>query len=542
MRRWKLVGLAGLMVFSLLGIIWVQLIWINNAIAIRNGLFNKLVYQSLQSTARKIESDHHMEFYKRMMVADSLLQSQSTDMITNPFAFGDIYPDNDGNIVIRSRTVGTSETFSFKLTDNGREVRFSGDYQAATITDSIPHIIKHNNRVAALDDTRYAIGIELVVNQQEFRQWVRKKSVELRRMGDQMVDEIYNWDLNTTADKNIVLQILQSELGNSGIITPFEFAILEDNKIVDGLFNRVPEKDFFSSNYSVALFTDRLIRRDTRLSLVFPQRKNYILGSMSIILGASMLFSIIILVTFSLSIFFIIRQKKISEMKSDFINNMTHEFKTPIATISLAADTISNPKVIGDKERIRHFIGMIKKENIRMDKQVENILQISSIDSRDMEFNFQYVDVHSIINRSIETIGIQVEQKKGNIFFFPEAENPFIEGDREHLTNLVHNLLDNANKYSLKNPEITVRTEMVNNSLMISVEDKGIGMNRSIQSKIFERFYRQARGNVHNVKGFGLGLSYVRAIVEAHKGHIELFSESGKGTRFEVYLPQNSEN
>lgn len=530
------------MVFSLLGIIWVQMVWINNAIAVRNDLFSRSVYQSLQSTARKIESSRQMEFYKRMMVADSLLQSQATDMISNPFSPGNIYLDNSGNIVMRSRTVGTSETFSFKLTDDGRgEVRFSGDYQAAVITDRTPYIIERKSGIEALDKTGYLENGELVVNQQEFQQWVRNKSIELRQMGTRMVNEIYNWELNTNADRSIVLQTLRSELGNSGIFTPFEFAILENNQVVDGLFNRVPEEKFISSNYSVELFTDRLIRRNTRLSLVFPERKNYILRSMSILLGASMLFSTIILFTFALSIFFIIRQKKISEMKSDFINNMTHEFKTPIATISLAADTIANPKIIGDKDRIRHFIGMIKKENRRMNNQVENILQISSIDRHDIDFNFQHIDIHSVIERSIETIGIQVEEKNGNIFFFPEAENPFIEGDREHLTNLVHNLLDNANKYSPENPEITVRTEVVNNSLMISFEDKGIGMTRSVQSKIFERFYRQTRGNVHNVKGFGLGLSYVRAIIEAHKGHIELFSEPGKGTRFEVYLPQSFE-
>lgn len=524
------------MVFSLLGIIWVQMVWINNAIAIRNGLFNTLVYQSLQSTARKIEMTRQMEFYRRMMMADSLLQSQTTDMITNPFD-----PEKDGNIVIRSDTVGTSETFSFKLTDNGREVRFSGDYQTEVITDITPYAIKYDNRVTAFDGTRYVTGDELVINQQEFRHWVSTKSAELRRMGDQMVNEIYNWELNTNTDRNIVLHTLREDLGNAGIFTPFEFAILEDNRVVDGLYNRASEKEFIGSSYSVALFPDRLIKKNTRLSVVFPERKNYILGSMSVLLGASMLFSIIILFTFALSIFFIIRQKKTSEMKSDFINNMTHEFKTPIATISLAADTIANSKIIGDKERIRHFVEMIKKENTRMNKQVENILQISSLDRHDLEFDFQHVDIHSIIARSIETIGIQVEEKNGNIFFFQEAENPFIEGDRDHLTNLVHNLLDNANKYSPENPEITVRTETVNTSLMISVEDKGIGMNRSVQSKIFERFYRQTGGNVHNVKGFGLGLNYVSAIVEAHKGHIELFSEPGKGTRFKVYLPQSLE-
>ena len=225
-------------------------------------------------------------------------------------------------------------------------------------------------------------------------------------------------------------------------------------------------------------------------------------------------------------------------MKSDFINNMTHEFKTPIATISLAADTIANSKIIGDEKQVRHFVGMIKKENVRMNKQVENILQISTLDKSEMEFSFEELDLTSIIQLSIDTISIQVEGRGGAIFFYPEADNSIIEGDPEHLTNLIHNLLDNANKYSPEKPEITIRTQNVAGSLKVSVEDAGMGMNKSVQSKIFARFYREAGGNVHNVKGFGLGLSYVKAIVEAHSGTIEVWSEVVKGTRFDVYLPQ----
>jgi two-component system phosphate regulon sensor histidine kinase PhoR len=147
--------------------------------------------------------------------------------------------------------------------------------------------------------------------------------------------------------------------------------------------------------------------------------------------------------------------------------------------------------------------------------------------------------MHSIIKRSIETIEIQVEGRNGNIFFYPEAEDPVVYGDREHLTNLIHNLLDNANKYSINEPEITLSTINKDGYFVISVADKGIGMTRSVQSKIFDRFYRQSSGNVHNIKGFGLGLSYVKAIVDAHNGDIKVFSEAGKGTTFEVYLPQN---
>jgi len=221
---------------------------------------------------------------------------------------------------------------------------------------------------------------------------------------------------------------------------------------------------------------------------------------------------------------------------------MTHEFKTPIATISLAADTITNPKVINDENSIRHFIGMIKKENSRMNKKVETILQIASLDKKEIDFRFENISMHSIISRAAETIDIQVHQKNGTLTLKLDAPEPVVSGDPEHLANLVSNLLDNALKYSPENPEITVETSNNERGFVMAVSDRGIGMSKSVQSKIFERFYRQASGNVHDVKGFGLGLNYVRAIIDAHRGTVTVTSEPGKGSRFEVFLPFNSEN
>jgi len=263
---------------------------------------------------------------------------------------------------------------------------------------------------------------------------------------------------------------------------------------------------------------------------------------MAWILSGSLLFSLIILATFAMSLFFIIRQKKISEMKSDFLNNMTHEFKTPIATISLAADTITNPKVINDESSIRHFISMIKKENSRMNKKVETILQIASLDKKEISFRFENLSLHSVIERAAEAFDIQIHQRNGAIRLNLNAPEPVVFGDGEHLFNLVNNLLDNAIKYSPESPDITVQTRNNGSGVIMSVEDKGIGMTKSVQSRIFDRFYRKSLGNVHDVKGFGLGLNYAQAIVNAHRGNITVHSESGKGSRFDVFLPFNWEN
>lgn len=528
MRRWKLIGLIILMLVSLMGIISTQLVWVQNAVGVRNDLFNQSVFQSLQSTARKLESARQLAFYERMIKADSLLQSQANEMIISSFPNNYRIPEE---LMIVPKQTNISESFSINVRSNG-ELHLSGDYIEYYLKDD-----SDMNQKKPLDNIVSIATVD--VNKDEFSQWVIRKSNELQEMGDKMIKDIYDWDLNTETNRNDILSVLYTELSNSGVSTPFEFAIIENNKVVDGIFNSAVEADFLASNYSIRLFSDHLMRKNVRLSLVFPKRKGFILGSMSLLLSGSLLFSLIILLTFSLSIFFILRQKKVSQMKSDFINNMTHEFKTPIATISLAADTISNPRIINDQGRVKHFVSMIKKENTRMNKQVENILQISSLDKQEIEFFFSDIDMHSIIRRSIETIEIQVEGKNGRIFFYPESEDPFVYGDKEHLTNLVHNLLDNANKYSRNEPEITIRTENRDGSFILSVEDKGQGMTKSVQSKIFDRFYRQTSGNVHNVKGFGLGLSYVKAIIEAHQGNIQVYSEIEKGTRFEVYLPQN---
>jgi two-component system phosphate regulon sensor histidine kinase PhoR len=185
---------------------------------------------------------------------------------------------------------------------------------------------------------------------------------------------------------------------------------------------------------------------------------------------------------------------------------------------------------------------MIKKENSRMNKKVETILQIASLDKKEIEFKFENLSIHSVIERAIDTIEIQVYQRNGKIQLNLDAQEPVIYGDNEHLTNLVNNLLDNAIKYSPEAPDITVATLNNEKGIILSVEDKGIGMTKSVQSKIFERFYRQISGNIHDVKGFGLGLNYVRAIIDAHKGTVNVISEPGKGSRFEIFLPFNWEN
>jgi len=542
MSKRKFIGLIFMMVLSLAGIIWVQIVWIRNALDIRNDNFNAAVFASLGNAANAIESNREMSFF---FEAPMMINSPSND-VSSYLRIGS-YSSNDGknfSYSVTSQTVtGTVDSSgNIRLNEpviTKTDTTFYSDSGTAVIT--VPGQKGELNIQGGNQGSNADQG-SLPVKSREFVDWVRKRANQFQNMSDQMIAEVYQWEKTMEVSNDEVNIALSRSFQFSEIKTPFEFAIIKDGKVQDGLFKKSGKNDFLKSNYMVQLFPDNIIRQNLLVSVIFPERTNYVLGSMAWLLGGSLLFSLIILATFALSLFFIIRQKKISEMKSDFLNNMTHEFKTPIATISLAADTITNPKVIKDESSIRHFIGMIKKENSRMNKKVETILQIASLDKKEIAFKFENVSLHSVIERAAEAIEIQVHQKNGKITLNLKAEAPVILGDNEHLTNLVNNLLDNALKYSPDSPEITVETKNNDRGIILSVEDKGIGMSKSVQSKIFERFYRQSSGNIHDVKGFGLGLNYVRAIIDAHKGNVTVISEPGKGSRFDIFLPFNWEN
>ncbi len=272
---------------------------------------------------------------------------------------------------------------------------------------------------------------------------------------------------------------------------------------------------------------------------LYIEDKNYIIKQMGPLIIASIFFTCIIISAFGLTIRTMFRQKNLSEIKSDFINNMTHELKTPLATISLAIDALVNEKVIHDTEKIRYYSSMIKDENKRMNKQVEKILQAARIERQEIKLNLQELNAHEIIRKIADNLALQVQEKNGSITLHLKSAKEVIEADEVHFSNIVFNLLDNAIKYSKGNIplQIDVDTSIVNNMLAIRIKDNGIGMSKETQSRVFEKFYRAHTGNLHNVKGFGLGLSYVKAIAEAHGGKVKVESSIGKGSTFTIFLP-----
>ena len=354
-------------------------------------------------------------------------------------------------------------------------------------------------------------------------------------------------------DQRIQLQhlnnILRQELSNRGIDTDFNYGVYSRDKesfiILDGHFvveDVQPKevlpgfKTIYDSNYKVDLFPDDL-PSPGMLMIHFPARTSFVWRSLWMNFLGAIIFTAIILLCFAYTINVIFRQKKLSEMKTDFINNMTHEFKTPIATISLASDSISSPMISGKPDKVQRFANIIKQENKRMNSQVEKVLQMALIDKKDFSLKVSDINLHDVINSAVENINLQVEKKDGTAKAVFDATMPVIEGDVTHISNIINNLLDNANKYSPDNPEITVYTQNVPSGVEVTIEDKGIGMNKEQRKHIFDKFYRVHTGDIHDVKGFGLGLSYVKAMMTAHKGLIDVKSELGKGSSFILTFP-----
>ena len=328
----------------------------------------------------------------------------------------------------------------------------------------------------------------------------------------------------------------------------FEFAV-SDNTLTG---DQVQSDNFFSffidstQNTNVAIPLEPSINspfeplnKEEFLVVIVPHQNQIIFKEIVWFVLGAILFTLIITTAFFLTIRALLRQKKLSEIKSDFINNMTHEFKTPLATISLAVDALKNEKVASNPEKSNYFTRVIKEENIRMNKQVETILQAALLDNQAVRLNLKKTSAHQLIQQAINNLSLALEEKKGQLQLSLQATQYTILADEVHFVNLLNNLLDNAVKYAKSDEPLLVKinTLVSGNQLCIKIEDNGIGMTRETLSRIFEKFYRAHTGNLHNVKGFGLGLSYVKTIVNAHHGTIKADSSLGKGSCFKICLP-----
>jgi two-component system phosphate regulon sensor histidine kinase PhoR len=277
------------------------------------------------------------------------------------------------------------------------------------------------------------------------------------------------------------------------------------------------------------------------LTMVVPNLKAVLLTQIHWMIIGAIFFTLMIIAAFYVTVSALLRQKKMSEIKNDFINNMTHEFKTPLATISLAVDALRNDKVIDDREKMNYFSGIIKEENKRMNKHVETILQAALMDRQEVQLNKVPIHVHELIQDVLGNYALQLQEKQGRAELQLNAKRDHVEVDQVHFRNVVSNMIDNAIKYSKDNLILKITTHSTAKNMVIRFEDNGIGMSKETVKRIFEKFYRAHTGNIHNVKGFGLGLSYVKTIVDAHDGKIKVESTPGKGSSFTIEIPLSKE-
>lgn len=345
--------------------------------------------------------------------------------------------------------------------------------------------------------------------------------------------------------RDFLAQALDTSLKSNAIFLDYKFAVLTT---IDG------KNDYImgSEDYKTNIVNKRVYRKillagdDPKpdyLCVYFPDQRSSFFSSTSFLVFPSLLLTLIIIVIFIVTLQIILRQKKISQIKNDFINNMTHELKTPISTISLASQMLRDSSVSLSKSTVDHISGVIFDESKRLSSQVEKVLQMAVFNEGKLKLKFTQIDLNKLAESVASNFEIRVSNENGELKTDLQAENPFIKGDEVHITNVFFNLLDNAVKYSKTKPIIELSTENKNGWVVVQVKDNGIGIPKENQTQIFERFYRVPTGNIHNVKGFGLGLSYVKRIIDVHNGKIKVDSTLGKGTRFRLYFPlKNTQN
>ncbi len=516
---------------SLLGLLGIQLYWIRNAVAVKEVNFDRGVseaasraiykfnkHELTRKIIREQDRSHHISQLSQML--DSL-NRRYYDQFFARQSEQSPRVDAGGGILWQDINIQLREQFG-----PGAGV---SSYDTTMVFDGHQHQPGH--------DTGYLPESMRVPGQDPLNAFFERSRI-ISDLFDDLFTSRYTFQVSDEESIANLDSLLAQELQSQGIATPYEFGVYNPAK-----HTLVREKtgeysnDLLQSQYAYHLFPNDLFVNPEYLLLHFPQQDRYILSQMNAMLGASIVLLIILISSFAFTIFTIFRQKKLSLMKNDFINNMTHELKTPISTISLACQALSDQDVQKSEPLYQSYINVINEENERLGLLTERVLQTALIEKARIRLSITGQDMHELIQNAIQKIILQVEAKHGTIQTNLNATSSYIKGDKIHLTNVISNLLDNANKYSPHTPQITISTENNGKGILVHVDDQGVGINRINQKKIFDNLYRVSTGNVHDVKGFGLGLSYVKAIVEKHGGNISLESEPMKGSRFTVFIP-----
>jgi two-component system phosphate regulon sensor histidine kinase PhoR len=501
---------------SLAGIVMVQIYWIINSVSDKEYQFSFAVKQTLASVSSELDSREVEKFYNVLdQIRDSLGVQPDTRTISELM------------LIQRNQNQEEASAYSNSLLNENYKLNPQLlDLELDSITFNKLLSKKSVLDTEANPERKKKTFQEL----SQLDKYARKVDEELISNYNSLLP------ISQRISKEELEQIIREELQNRPIEADFEFAIYQD-----GFATRVQSDDFdflAEATWGYPIYKNSNLETEPYLLyLNMPDRKKYILSSVAGMALLSLMFTTVIVVAYSNAIKQIFKQRQISQIKTDFINNMTHEFKTPIATINLALDSLKHPKISSDPDKVSNYLRMIREENKRMHSQVENVLRISKLERDDLNIEKEPLDMDEIIEDSISHIQLILEEKGGIVKTHLGALRTEVLVNESHITNVVVNVLENAIKYTEGAPVIDVFTENVKNKLVIKVRDQGIGMSKQAQRKIFQKFFREHTGDIHNVKGHGLGLAYAKRILDDCHGEIHVDSIKGKGSTFSIHLP-----
>jgi two-component system phosphate regulon sensor histidine kinase PhoR len=533
MNRRNIFFLSFFVGFVLLGLICVQLYWISSAIKFTEQHFEQDVNDALNDVVVRFEkvstlSKLTQKFNFKKEAVRWLSPKHDTSMNGAKIVKDTNRERNTYSIQNNQYNVKVYE----ELSSDSNGVTTSRIKHTYYTNDTAPENIGTGIQFGGASSSPEANAIDKKLG------WIMHKSDVMNELFDELVSiNVYN-DVNPHIDTMQVDSLLKAALADRNIHTHYNFGILNARRDTVLIASKgATDADLVGSHLTVNLLPKNVFMPARYLTVYFPSETTRILHKLRFILLTSLILIIIVIGAFYFTISTIFKQKKLSEIKSDFINNMTHEFKTPISTISLASDVLSDASIDKSAENTQKYLQIIRNENKRLAGMVETILQIAVLDKGELKLKIQEVDVHQIITDVVQNMHLQIENKNGEVITELRAQRYSLFADKMHLGNIIYNLIDNALKYCNQPPHIVIMTESDAEGLTLSVQDNGIGISKEDQKKVFETFYRVPTGNVHNVKGFGLGLSYVKAVTEKHGGNIKVTSELGKGSTFIVYLP-----
>lgn len=513
-----------LMSLSLIGIILVQVYWFNSSFKNNDEQFKFHVKQVIGNVADKLQKKEAYSFYDRYnKLKDSIgVDPKKEDLLE--FYYVQRNTKTNKTIVVSNSIISEDYGISSSLFNKKFNTERFKSFSSKRVTEV------YNNNTIDKSNLQQSLLPDITIEKSGNLDVLDKVQYEISYK-----DIASATPLEERVSKEVLQKLLKKELEGYEVKTKFEFAVYSN-----GLATKVKSKDFVYDKEAtsiIQIFEDNEGNSQYQLLVTFPHKKKFLLSELVSITVLSIIFTLIIIIAYSSALNQLIRQRHISEIKTDFINNMTHEFKTPIATINLALDAIKNPKIIEDKEKVFKYLQMIRDENKRMHAQVENVLRISKLEKKELDIDKESSDVEEIINDAIEHVNLILEDRQGRITTHFNASRTTVLINEVHFTNVIVNVLENAIKYSPDVPEIDVYTENIKDMILIKVKDQGLGMSKVAQKRVFEKFYREHTGDLHNVKGHGLGLAYVKRIVEDHNGQVYVESEKGKGSTFIIKIP-----